>query len=103
MGREFIESLVREIALLNMGVRARERTMKIDTRRLWIWGWLRFALGQAQMWLVVATLWALLAEGLAWITWTLLAAASAATAVSRLLYRGKSEPPLDTDRLTGRS
>jgi hypothetical protein len=66
--------------------------MKPETRRLWIWGWLRLALGQAQMWLAFATLWSLLAEGFAWITWILLAAATAATTVSRVLYRGKSEP-----------
>ncbi|HSB12619.1 MAG TPA: hypothetical protein VLM38_24225 [Blastocatellia bacterium] len=59
-----------------------------------MWRWLRLVLGLAQMWLAAAGLGLLLIAGLRPITWLFLIAASAATVISRLLYRGRRTPRL---------
>jgi hypothetical protein len=68
------------------------------TRHKLIWGWLRLFLGFAQMSLVAAGVGALLTVGLHWITFVFVIAATAATLSSRLLYRGKADPKLESQK-----
>jgi uncharacterized membrane protein YhaH (DUF805 family) len=59
-----------------------------------IWGWLRLALGMAQIVLSTAALVLLSAVGLRSITWVFILGAAIAMVVSRLLYHGRSGPGL---------
>jgi hypothetical protein len=63
--------------------------MKAQTTHVWIWGWLRLAMGHAQMWLALAAFCSLLVLGFEPQTWILAAAATLATLLSRVLYHGK--------------
>ena len=56
------------------------------------WGWVRLALGMAQMGLAMATAVSFLQDGFAPLTWSLVVCACAATGLSRYLYRGKPGP-----------
>ena len=60
-----------------------------------IWGWLRLFLGVIQMVLTTACVGLLLTLGLHWATWIFFAGATAATIISRLLYRGHADPDLE--------
>ena len=57
-----------------------------------IWGWLRLALGMAQIVLSTAALVLLSAVGLQSITWVFILGAAIAMVVSRLLYHGRPGP-----------
>jgi hypothetical protein len=63
-----------------------------------IWGWLRLFLGFAQMSLVAMGVGVFLTVGLHWITYVFVIAATVATIISRLLYRGKSDPELEPEK-----
>lgn len=54
-----------------------------------MWGWVRLCFGLAQIWLATAGFGLLLVAGLLPITFVLVIAASAATVISRVLYRGR--------------
>jgi hypothetical protein len=61
--------------------------MNEPTRRVRLWGWLRFALGVLQMVLALAGAVALGTGGLRPVTWGLVAGATAASRLSWWLYR----------------
>lgn len=69
--------------------------MDDDTRHKLIWGWLRFFLGMAQMFLTTAALIVLVFSGVHLVTWILVGAATTATIISRILYRGRPDPRLE--------
>jgi hypothetical protein len=60
-----------------------------------VWGGLRFFLGLAQMWLAIASLTLLFTIGLRAVTVVVVIAATGATVISRLLYRGRPDPNLE--------
>ena len=60
--------------------------------RRFVWGWLRLALGWAQMALAGAVVVALIAVGIRPVTWALVTGALAAVAASRIIYRGRPGP-----------
>lgn len=57
-----------------------------------IWGWLRLALGWAQMGFAASAMVSLILSGLSEMTWILVGCSTAATLVSRGLYRGRRQP-----------
>ena len=59
-----------------------------------IWGWLRLLLAGLQMSFVAATVGALLAVGQRPVTFVFLGLATAATAISLLIYRRRADPRL---------
>jgi hypothetical protein len=61
--------------------------MDDETRHKIVWGWLRLFLGWLQMSLAAAGLGALITVGIHPVTWFFVIGATAATVVSRLLYR----------------
>ena len=63
-----------------------------------MWGSLRWWLGIAQMALAAAALGAVVTVGLAPVSWAFIVAATVAAAVSRLLYRGRMNPPTPSQR-----
>jgi len=69
--------------------------MEEPTRHKLIWGWLRALLGIAQMSLVVSSAILLFSVGLRPFTYACVIAATMLTVISRILYRGRSDPNLD--------
>lgn len=67
----------------------------LTSKEVVVWGWLRLLLGALQVGLSAAAVVALFAIGLETETWALIAAAMAATCVSRLLYGGSRGPRFD--------
>lgn len=63
-----------------------------STQHKLVWGGLRFFLGLAQMWLAIAGLTLLVMVGLRAVTIVVVIAATVATIISRLPYRGKPDP-----------
>lgn len=57
-----------------------------------VWGWLRLTLGLVQMTFAAAGVGAVFAFGMHWLTYLSVAIATAATIVSRLIYRGRTAP-----------
>ena len=57
-----------------------------------VWGWARLVLGLLQIGLSIAAAIQLVQMGLEATTWFLIVGATAATCVSRLLYRGRPGP-----------
>jgi hypothetical protein len=74
--------------MLNMIIRI------LSSKRILYWGWLRMALGVVQMSCALSAAFAIFAVGLQPVTWALVIGAFAATALSRLLYRGQPDPNL---------
>ena len=68
--------------------------MNTETQHRLIWGWLRVFLAFVQVSLAAGGLALLLTLGLHWITFAVVIVATAATAVSRLLYHGRTDPHL---------
>lgn len=66
--------------------------MSTESRQKFIWGWLRFALGIAQISLVFASVGLLLLVGLHPLTLISVVSATLLTIVSRVLYRGQKGP-----------
>jgi hypothetical protein len=65
------------------------KRMSEPTRRVRLWGWLRFVLGVLQMVLALAGAVALFTVGLRPVTWGLVAGATAASGLSRWWYRSR--------------
>jgi hypothetical protein len=65
---------------------------KLALREKLVWGWLRLFLGITQMMLVALSLGLLLTTGLKPTTYAVIAGATLATVISRLLYRGRKRP-----------
>ena len=63
-----------------------------------IWGWLRLFLGFTQVSLAAIGVVALITLGLHPMTWTFGIAATTATIISRLLYHGRPDPDLETQK-----
>ena len=63
--------------------------MNATTQHKLVWGGLRFFLGLAQMWLALGALALLVTIGLRPVTYVFAGAATAATIISRFLYRGR--------------
>jgi uncharacterized membrane protein YfcA len=68
------------------------------TRHKLIWGWLRLMLAFLQISFVGASVGALLAVGLRPVTFVFLGLATAATAISLLIYRRRPDPKLRDPR-----
>ncbi len=62
------------------------------SHRIVYWGWLRLAVGVIQMASSTYAIFLILQIGFQPATWAFILGAFAATAVSRLLYRGKPDP-----------
>jgi nucleotide-binding universal stress UspA family protein len=71
-----------------------KKTVNDETRHKLIWGGLRLFLGFAQVSLVAMSVGALFTVGLRDITWVFVIAATAATVISCLIYRGRPDPTL---------
>lgn len=63
-----------------------------SAQRRFLWGWSRLALGVAQMGLAAWAVVVLIGEGFSVRLWILIAAATLATATSRVLFRGRKSP-----------
>jgi Kef-type K+ transport system membrane component KefB len=72
--------------------------MNSERKHKLIWGWLRLLLAFLQMSFVAASVGALLAVGLRPVTFVFLGLATAATAISLLIYRRRSDPKLQDTR-----
>ena len=72
--------------------------MNASTQHNVVWGGLRFFLGLTQMWLALAGLTLLVIVCLRPVTVALVIAATVATVVSRLLYRGRPDPELKGEK-----
>ena len=68
------------------------------SKRLLLWGWLRMLLGVLQMSCSVAAVWAIFQIGFEPLTWELIFVAAGASIVSRLLFRGRKDPQVETAR-----
>ena len=64
------------------------------TRHNLIWGWLRILLGVMQTSLAAAGIWMLLTIGSRPVTLIVVGGALTATIISRLIYKGRSDPAL---------
>lgn len=72
--------------------------MKASTGHKLVWGALRFFLGLAQIWLALTALALLLIVGVKSGTIAFASAATVATLISRLVYRGRAAPKLQGDK-----
>ena len=69
-----------------------------ETRHRLKWGWLRLFLAILQLSLAPMALGSLIMVGLRPVTWILIFGATMAMVVSRLLYRGRSDPHVEEKR-----
>ncbi len=101
---------VRQVAVINLSQLAgilitqyKLLAMKIArSPRILYWGWLRLAVGVIQMACSAYAAFLIFQVGFQPATWEFIVGAIAATAISRLLYRGEPDPKLDTRINDGR-
>jgi hypothetical protein len=69
-----------------------DTTRSPESRRILIWGWLRLALGIAQMGFSATALYLIYERRLGTGTWVVCAVALSLLLVSRLVFRGRKAP-----------
>ena len=80
------------MTLRTLEILAGNESVNKDKRQMFVWAWLRAALGVAQMTLAVTTFGLFLIVGFRAITWLFFGITISLTFISRFLYRDRKGP-----------